>query len=429
MAQPRVMDERLQSGTSPLMRKSICILAFSQIARDARVLRQIKYLLPLYDLIIIGYGAPPDFLTGSSHIIWKQLGNQSRPSIPNLMYVIRNHDCNNIRLRYRILRKINQLINRILSTLGIVIPRLYEAWYWRQPNNQEAWLHALDTRCDVYHANDWDMLPIASRAARKNHSRLVLDLHEYAPLEYEENPRWWKSKRLITYMLRKYSRQADASITVAQPIAERYRAEFGLNPTVIMNTPERLSIESEVRTNIPLKLIHHGGASRLRHPELMIETIARCNELYSLHFMFLPNAYVEELKHMADKIAPGRVFFHDSVPPDEITRELSQYDIGFYILPPTNYNNLVALPNKFLDFICAGLAVCIGPSPSMAEIVNKYALGVVGDSFKPEDIASLLNKTTSQQWLDMKQAARIAASELNAGTEMKKLIDIYARML
>jgi glycosyltransferase involved in cell wall biosynthesis len=225
--------------------------------------------------------------------------------------------------------------------------------------------------------------------------------------------------------LNKYSPKVDASITVAAPIAERYHEEFGLDPIVIMNAPEKATQFPQMAINSPIKLIHHGAASSIRHPELMLETIALCDERYSLHFMFLHNEFVDELKNIAEKLTPGRVFFHDPVLPENIVHKISEFDVGIYILPPTNYNNLVALPNKFLDFICAGIAVCIGPSPAMGKIVKEYGVGVVCDTFDPKDMASLLNKISSEQWVGMKKAARIASDELNAAVEMKKLVNIY----
>ena len=410
------------------MRKTICILAFSHIARDARVLRQIKYLSPSYDLTIIGYAPPPEAYAESAHIRWIQLTEPER-AVPRFMKALVDRDYKNILFWKRIFNMVNHQINKILLEVGNHLPQSSEIWYKRQPHYREAEKKALSTRCHAYHANDWNTLQIAASAARKNKAALVLDLHEYAPLEYEEDPRWNVQKRFITYVLNKYSPNVAVSITVAAPIAERYRKEFGLDPIVIMNAPEKENQFPQRAINLPIKLIHHGAASSIRYPELMIETIALCDERYNLHFMFLHNEYVDELKILAKKLAPGRVCFHNPVSPGDIVHKISEFDVGFYILPPTNYNNLVALPNKFLDFICAGLAVCIGPSPSMAQIVKEYGFGVVCDTFDPKDMASLLNKVSSEEWKKMKQSARIASNELNAEKEMKKLVNIYDGLL
>ncbi len=58
-------------------RKSLCILAFSHVAQDARVLRQIHYLAPLYDVTVVGYGESPPCPPGI-YVDWRPLGDSSR---------------------------------------------------------------------------------------------------------------------------------------------------------------------------------------------------------------------------------------------------------------------------------------------------------------------------------------------------------------
>jgi len=163
----------------------------------------------------------------------------------------------------------------------------------------------------------------------------------------------------------------------------------------------------------------------------MIEAIALCDRRYTLHFMLVENnpGYMRYLKNLADQLAPGRITFHDPVRPEEIVHYISGYDIGFYLLSPTNYNNSVALPNKFFDFIAAGLAVCIGPSPSMAEIVREYHCGCVAPSFDPRDAAETLNQLTGDQIIKMQKAAQDAAKQLDAAVEMNKVVELADRLL
>ena len=293
MAEPVPLDEIFQSR-SFIMKKSICIIAFSHIARDARVLRQIRYLSRDYDLVVLGYGPPHPAYQDSPAIRWVQLDQQKSPEMPSLVTALKNRDFRNIHFRARAVRKLNQALNLILSWMGILIPRMKEAWYWRQFQYRNAWQHAVTIKCHAYHANDLDTLPLAADAARRNRAKLILDLHEYAPLEYEESPRWWIKKRFITHLLRKYAPRADASLTVAAPIAQRYADEFGFTPEVIRNVPEQVSVPDHAVDRDSIRLLHHGGASWLRKPELMIRTMALCEKRYSLHFMFLQNEYIRD---------------------------------------------------------------------------------------------------------------------------------------
>jgi UDP:flavonoid glycosyltransferase YjiC (YdhE family) len=81
------------------------------------------------------------------------------------------------------------------------------------------------------------------------------------------------------------------------------------------------------------------------------------------------------------------------------------------------------LPNKFFDFIMAGLAVCIGPSPAMAELVKKYGCGSVAPTFEAADLARTLNSLTAEMVAAQQAASRKAALELNAETEMRKFVE------
>ena len=388
------------------MRKRICILSFSPINRDARVLRQIKYLSKDYDLNVIGYGEPDPYWENVQNIKWHVLQMPVSPWIEKLKGLM-------------------------LLTLGRLKTSFYDRWYWRKGHHRLALDIATANKCDAYHANDWEALPVAAEASEKTNARLVFDAHEYAPLELEN--RWyWKPffQQAIIYFIKKYASQVSASMTVAPLISIRYSKEFMLHPIVVFNTPEYVPLPTRKADFAHIRLIHHGGAIRDRKLEGLIETIALCDSRYSLHFMLLNNdtSYSKHLKKLANELAPGRITFHHPVKPEEIVRRISEYDIGFYLLEPNSYNNIVALPNKFFDYILAGLAVCIGPSPSMVEIVRKYGLGCVAPSFNPHDVADLLNNLTGDQLSIMRLASQRAAQEINADKEMDKLLKLYDQL-
>jgi hypothetical protein len=196
----------------------------------------------------------------------------------------------------------------------------------------------------------------------------------------------------------------------------------------VLSSPEKVSLPSRSINPDKIHLIHHGVAADIRRPDVMIDTVALCDNRYHLDLMFLPSDHVGKLKEKADKVAPGRVTFHDPVAPERVVSRIAEFDVGFCFIAPTNYNYEVCLPNKFFDFMMAGLAVCIGPSPSMAELVRKYGFGRVAPTFEPRDFANLLNQTTTDQWDSMRSASRRASLELNAAEEMKKVTAIYDRL-
>lgn len=384
----------------------IVILSFSDIQRDGRVLRQIQYLSPHFDVSVIGYGELPAQL--SDRVSMYSI--QAPPS------------------RARRLRKAFWL-----PLAKFASPRAYETWYWMEGEFSTAYDFLCDLRPLAIHANDWESLPVAVRAAGLIGARVVSDLHEYAPL-MRENRRYWRAfyKPAVEYFLHKYLSATAASITVSEVIADRYRTEYAINPIVIMNAP-KLPSEISFRATDPdnIRLVHHGHAQRDRQLELMIETVALLPDPYTLHFMLVDRSpgYIEELRALAERCVPGRVYFHPPVSPTQIVERISEFDVGIFPLPSINYNYAQALPNKLFEFIAAGLAVCVGPSPGMAHLVCREKLGIVASDLLPATMARLLAAHTAADIDQMKRNAIQARKILNADVELQKLINLYEDLL
>jgi glycosyltransferase involved in cell wall biosynthesis len=419
-------------------RKSVCIISFSPIYRDGRVLRQIKYLSTHYRLSVIGHGQPPSGWVNHENVKWYSVeftnpeDHQTEPSSKRRYIgkrlVGRLTRTWIVKLLLPAARKFKLLLSYSFLGLGRFHTRFYEIWYWRRKYRLKALQYAIQSECHAFHANDWEALPLGAKAAEMKNAKLIFDAHEYAPLELEN--RWyWKLlfQPAIIYFIKKYSPKVSASVTVAPLISERYRKEFGFDAKVILNSPETepLTVRHSNFNNI--RLVYHGGAIRDRKLESLIETLALCDRRFSLHFILLNNdpVYSKRLRKLAETLTPERVMFYEPVPPEQIVKRISEYDMGFYLLEPNSFNNIAALPNKFFDYIVAGLALCIGPSPSMAEIIRQYGLGCVAPSFDPRDVAEALNRLTIEELSKMQLASLEASKKINAQSEMKKLLELY----
>jgi len=387
-----------------MTRKRICIISFSNICQDGRALRQIEYLLPHYDLTVIGYGKAP-----SDNITWYSVPTSTRFS---------------------------RAVTTLLLLLARMLPFLYEVWYRQKPTYRYALEFARQSGADAFYANEWGTLPIAIEVAKATNAKVVYDAYEYSPL-VQENRWWWMllMAPVVRRILRRYGPQADATITVCTPIAERYKKEFGFDPIIVCNAPRYEAVPARTdnkKADQPrtIRLIHHGAALDDRRLEWMIEALAQMDTRFTLDFMLVGSPkYIKYLDTLGQKLAPGRVTFRDPVAPNQIVQTIAEYDIGFCLIAPSNYNYYMALPNKFFDCIVAGLAVCIGPSPAMMELVQKYGFGCISPSFKPKDVAETLNKLTPDELANMQQAARHAATIYNADKEMAKVIEVYDHLL
>jgi glycosyltransferase involved in cell wall biosynthesis len=387
-------------------KRRVCIIAFKDARSTIHVLRQIYYLAAHYELVVIGHGSPdpawPD-------LIWHAIPVATLWS------------------------KIERLI---WYSIGRFIPRAYDLWYWRTRRFKEAYQYALRSGADAIHANDWQALPIAVEVARRTGARVVFHQHEYAELERADSPIW----RLLVspalhHLLVKYTSdphvRVDASITVCEPIAERYRQELKIDPIVVYNAPRPVEPRAPAHVLMPsttrIRLIHHGYAQRGRGIDQMIRAVALSDPRFTLDLMLMGDdpAHVQELRRLAEELAPGRIFFRQTVPPLEIVRTVAAYDIGLCVIQPITYNTLMMLPNKMFEYIQAGLAVCVGPSPAMASVVRRFNVGVVAPSFSPHDVAATLDRLTVDEIQAMRSAAVHAARTLNADVEMHKIVDLY----
>ncbi|HEX5417058.1 MAG TPA: glycosyltransferase [Chloroflexota bacterium] len=392
-----------------MSRKRICVIAFRPVRSTIHVLRQIDYLTPHYDLTVIGNEA-------------------TDPTWPFLTWLAVPEAASNVKSK---ILKLARLV------AGRVVPSRYEGWFWALPGHRLAYELAVASGADAYHANDWDALPVAIAAARQTGAKVVVHLHEYA----EEDRKLGIWRLLVAPAIRYFIRTAvsdpdvpiAASITVCEPIAERYRREFGLNPIVVHNAARPLALPpvQDAPNSARIRLIHHGFAKRRRGLHHLIEALALTDSRYTLDFMLVADSpgYLAELKRLADKLTPGRVQFREPVAPAEIIRQVAPYDLGLCVIEPTSYNNLMMLPNKLFEYIQAGLAVCVGPSPAMAGLVRQYGPGLVTTSFDPPDVAAALNRLTAEDLVTMKAAARRAAAVLNADVEMAKIVDLYREIL
>lgn len=389
-------------------RKRICVIAYKPARTTIHVLRQIDYLAPEYDLTVIAHGEPD--------LDWPSLNWRAVPEA-----------------KPGVASKIVKLASHLA---GRIVPACYDRWFWALKRHRMAYEVAVASGADAFHANDWEALPIAVAAARRTGARVVLHLHEYA----EEDRRLGIWRLLVApairYLLQSYISNPDvpiaASVTVCEPIAERYRREFGLRPIVVRNAPKpvRLPPRAAVTNPAQIRLIHHGFAKRGRGLHYLVEALALTDPRFTLDFMLVEDdrGYIDELRRLAEKRAPGRVHFRQPVSPGAIVPTVSEYDVGLCVIEPSSYNTLMMLPNKFFEYIQAGLAVCVGPSPAMRSVVCEYGLGVVTATFEPADVAAALNRLTDGDLAQLKESARRAASVLNADVEMGKLLEVYRRI-
>ena len=218
-------------------------------------------------------------------------------------------------------------------------------------------------------------------------------------------------------------------ITVSQGIAKEYSSVYGLPCGVITNAPFYENREPGIVDSQHIRLVHHGALRSTRQLENMIYLMDLLDERFTLDMMLIANdgRYFHQLQRLV--LRYPRVRFRAPVPMPEISRVLSEYDIGIYLLPTISFNARLALPNKLFEFIQGGLCVAIWPSPEMARIVREYNCGVVARDFTLPAIAVELNRLTSEEIFHCKQRAHAAARTLCAENNRQVLLNLVENLI
>lgn len=307
--------------------------------------------------------------------------------------------------------------NRIVNFVAEYYPALFQFIYSK--------------KFDVVIIHDPTFLPLIQRLKKKINFVAVYNAHEYHPLEFEDKVGWTDTFGRYQFVLyKKYLSSIDLLVNVCEGIAGKCKAEFQKESIVIPNVAMMSEVKPTENSGI-IKLIYHGAIMKSRNIEDMIDVVAQLGNSYSLDIMGMVSngneEYFESLKQYALKA--GNTKFVNAVAFDQIITTINKYDIGLFLLRPNNFNYTHALPNKLYEFIQAKLAIAIGPSVEMKQVVDQYELGVVGDDFSASNLAEKIRGLTREDILRYKNHAVAASLLENAAVYSAKYLAQVKKLL
>lgn len=376
-------------------RSQILLISFSNIEKDARVLRQLSVVAEFGDVTTVGYGGKPEHATHHIQV------PDDKPSLPQTPLGVA------------------ALGVRALNFAEMAAPGLKYA----KEKLKGRQYHAVV-------ANDARALPLAF--AVNQGAPVWADLHEWAPEERTHVTSWRLFvKPLMVHACKKYLPRTTATTTVGGEIAKLYEQHFGISPKLMRNAPNFVELSPSPTDSDRIRLVHSGGAVFGRNLEALIDVAKELEDKVTLDLYLVPandgGKYMAELKARAE--GTTNVTFHDPVAPSELPATLNQYDVGAYWIPPYNTNARLALPNKLFDFIQARLALAVGPTLEMVNIVNEYDIGVVSGSFELDDIVKSVASLDHDKVREFKSRCDQAARDLNFEKEAEVAREILRDFL
>jgi hypothetical protein len=283
---------------------------------------------------------------------------------------------------------------------------------------------------DLIVANDLDCLVLADLLFKG--VRVVFDAHEYAPLEYNSRDDFWLNHEQPAriWACEKFLPHVSGMSTVCQGIAAEFRRNFAVPVAieVITNSPSLENLTPHP-TGSTIRIVHHGIGAPIRKIEIMAEAVRLLGTRFELYLILVDGdpKYIQQLK--TDYMNCPNIKFLLPVPMPEISRFISQFDMGMFILEPEIFNYEWALPNKFFEFIQGRLAIAVGPSREMAAIVLEHGLGVVAADFTAEAMVRSLQSLDSQAIDGFKENSHRCASLFSAESNKEKMLTIVRNAL
>jgi len=216
-------------------------------------------------------------------------------------------------------------------------------------------------------------------------------------------------------------------VTVSPGIADLYRRRHQIDTTVIPNFVPKIRHIDPVEKSGPVKFVFVGRAEPYRGLEQLVQEWDYSVHVATLELIIPDGPYKSRLINIANsrKRQLGGPKFREPVKPWAIVETLSNYDVG--VLPynyPYPYSE--ASPNKFGEYIAAGLAILSSNQSFVSEVVTNKSLGKVFSwqeqgSFDTAARA-LFSRTTLQDCVDAVVEAR--GEELNFDTGFRSLLGV-----
>lgn len=350
---------------------------------------------------------------------------ENRLSVPGIGF--------GVRVYCKLLRTFPRLRDLLGAKSAMTGPRFHEILTLREmlTLNLNLAQEAIPSKPHVVHCNDLNTLLAGVMIKELTGARLVYDAHEIFPEQGDDTAYSQTWKAFHTRLEHSLLPYTDLRLTVCDSLAEYFQRRYGCGPFVaVRNVPSRhLLAPAHVldRHNRPRKILYHGYYFQHRGLEQVIQASALVpNALFVFRGL---GAQEKVLRRMVSQMGlQQRVLFVPPVQVHELISYAADCDIGLNPFIPVCLNTEYALPNKFFEYLSAGLAVASSDLIEMRRLTDRHGLGVTFDSKDPAQIAaslqSLLDDDAALEAC-RRNAFAAAQSEYYWEKEEGKLIDHY----
>ena len=290
----------------------------------------------------------------------------------------------------------------------------------------------LKIKPDAVHAINADVLEPCFRYAHSSQSYLVYEAYEFWPDHKDSNiiSMSKAQRKTIGNWESRYLPKVDLGITVSDTLSKYYQSDFNLRNRfkVIFNSPIHV-VESACEAQEPIQFLYVGYFNLGRNLLGLLKTLS---EVKGVRMTFLGDGPLR--KRMLEDVhrmnLGDRVIFKEMVSQDCLISYIRRYDVGVIPFKNANRHFEGALPNKFFEYISAGLAVLATKNEALSDFqgIDAAALLVddANDTLMSDAFGILMDNP--KKVTAMKAAALTLARKNSGESQAAKLYHYYQQM-
>ncbi len=233
-------------------------------------------------------------------------------------------------------------------------------------------------------------------AGKKLNAKTGFDVEDYHPGEGNDAQLQGHAKRLMQQVLPKMDFVSFASPLIMEEVKKDINCDHTNWFTVLNYFPSEEFIFPETQLTGPLKLVWFSqNISFGRGLELILPAVKSHKGKMELHLY----GHVDEDFKKLNLEGIDNIYLHGAVSQKQLHRELAKYDAGLALEPAKDKNNDLAISNKLLSYLQAGLYVVATDTKGQQYFMNNLpGVGICFNYEKnsPGDIMEMvLNNTDS----------------------------------
>jgi glycosyltransferase involved in cell wall biosynthesis len=299
-------------------------------------------------------------------------------------------------------------------------PAFYAEYNWK------LYRFLMKEKFDAVCAVDLDTVIPCFRAGKRKKAHCLYDAHELFT-EMKEVRSRPVVHRIWSRVERFAFENMDAGFTVSEGLSQIFKDRYGREMIVVRNMPVKRNYMQAAPVGDPY-LLYQGAVNEGRGFEWLIPAMRRVDARMVVcgdgNFMTQLNELIQR-EGVTDKISlPGMR------PPDELPALAAGALFGINLTEPEGLNQLHCLPNKFFDYVMAGIPQLTNNYPEYKKLNAQYEVALLLPEMTVEAITTGINKLLQDRELyaRLKQNAELARMEWTWNMEAPKLLAVYEKI-